>query len=114
MTGAILALLGPLPIVQTMGLYFLPLAYLTWIGLAILAFGAVGMITSAMRSGPYRYVEEGVPIVARILALRLVPALIHEGQVTQNRFEATFEYLDPETGVLKAAVGPSSAFLDPR
>ncbi len=109
--GAILAVLGPLPIVQTMGLYFLPLAYLTWIGLVILAFGGVGLITSTLRSGPYRYVEEGVPIVARILALRLVPALIHEGNVTRYRFDATFEYLDPETGEPRTAVGPSSDFM---
>ncbi len=109
--GAILALLGPLPIVQTMGLYFLPFAYLTWIGLVILAFGAVGLVTNALRSGPYRYVEEGVPIVARILALRLVPSVIYQGQATRNKFEATFEHLDPETGEPRSAVGPSSDFL---
>jgi hypothetical protein len=109
--GAILAVLGPLPIVQTMGLYFLPLAYLTWIGLVILGFGGFGLITGALRRGPYRYVEEGVPIVARILALRLVPAVVHEGNVTRYRFEASFEYLDPETGEPRTAVGPSSDFL---
>jgi hypothetical protein len=109
-TGAILAVLGPLPIVQTMGLYFLPLAYLTWIGLVILGFGGVGLIMNALRSGPFRYVEEGVPIAARILALRLVPALIHEGQVTRYKFEATFEYLDRETGAPRTAVAPSSDF----
>ncbi|HEY2158320.1 MAG TPA: hypothetical protein VGH33_22005 [Isosphaeraceae bacterium] len=109
--GAILAVLGPLPIVQTMGLYFLPLAYLTWIGLGILALGAAGLVSNALRSGPYRYVEEGVPIVARILALRLVPAVIYEGNATQYKFEATFEHLDAEAGEPRTAVAASSPFL---
>lgn len=109
--GAILTAIGPLPIVQTMGLYFLPFAYLTWIGLVVLAFGGLGLVLNAVRSGPYRYVEEGVPIVARICALRLVPALIHEGQATRYRFEALFEYLDPESGEPRTAEAPSSDFL---
>ena len=109
--GAILTALGPMPAVQTMGLYFLPLAYLTWIGLVILAFGGLGLVLNAVRSGPYRYVEEGVPIVARVRALRLVPALIHEGQATRYRFEALFEYLDPESGETRTAEAPSSDFM---
>ena len=46
--GAILTALGPLPAVQTMGLYFLPLAYLTYIGLVILAFGGLGLVLNAV------------------------------------------------------------------
>ena len=109
--GAILSALGPTPVVQTMGLYFLPLAYLTYIGLVVLAFGGLGLVLNAVRSGPYRYVEEGVPVVARILALRLVPSAYHEGNPTRYRFDALFDYLDPETGKPTTAEGPSSDFL---
>ena len=109
--GAILTALGPLPAVQTMGLYFLPLAYLIWIGLVILASGGLGLVLNAARSGPYRYVEEGLPIVARVRALRLVPSASHEGQATRYRFEALFEYLDPETGKPRTAEAASSDFL---
>src|SRR5262249_24198684 len=101
----------PLPMVQTIGLYFLPLAYLTWIGLVILAFGAVGLVASLVRSGPYRYVEEGIPIAARIVALRLVPSLVYNGQATPYKVDTLFEYLDPETGEPRTAEGSSSDFL---
>lgn len=109
--GAILTALGPLPAVQTMGLYFLPLAYLTYIGLVVLAFSGLQFVLNAVRSGPYRYVEEGVPVVARVLALRLVPAVIYEGQATQYRFDALIEYLDPESGEPTTAEAQSSPFM---
>jgi hypothetical protein len=110
-SGALMAALGALPAVQTMGLYFLPLAYLTWIGLVVLAFGGVAFVLNALRPGPYRYVEEGVPIVARIQALRLVPSLMHEGQATRYRFDALIEYPDPETGELATAEVQSTDFM---
>lgn len=109
--GAILAALGPTPAVQTMGLYFLPFAYLTWIGLALLGFGGVALVLNAVGRGPYRYVEEGVPVVARVLSLRLVPSAFHEGQATRYRFDSTIEYPDPETGEPRTAEAPSSDFL---
>src|SRR5690242_19385119 len=66
LSGALCVASGQLPVVREWGLYLLPLNYLSWIGIGLLVFGGVGWISSKTRRGPIEYVEEGIPLVARI------------------------------------------------
>ena len=103
MAAAICTAAGLLPITKEWGLYFLPLAYLTWIGLACGALAGVSFLLRLVRRGPYRYVEEGIPLVVRLRALDLRPTRSHNGQPMGFRYFATIEYRDPEAGDLKTA-----------
>jgi hypothetical protein len=93
--------------VQTWGLYLLPLAWLHWIGGGLLVIAAIVAIVHAVRRGPYRYVEEGLPLVVRVVALELRPTAHMNGQPTNFRYFATVEYFDPETGQLQMLETPS-------
>src|SRR5215831_16449914 len=55
--GILCVAFGQLPILKEWGLYVLPLAYLSWIGVGLLVFGAIGWISSKARRGPIQYVE---------------------------------------------------------
>jgi len=90
--------LAQTPIVETWGLYFLPLRYLSWIGLALLGVTARVFLAHRFGRGPYRYVEEGVPIVARVRSLDLRPSALMNGQPSSYRYVATIEHPDPVTG----------------
>jgi len=90
--------LAQTPIVETWGLYFLPLQYLSWIGLALLGITAWVFVAHRFGRGPYRYVEEGVPIVARVRSLDLRPSALMNGQPSSYRYVATIEHPDPVTG----------------
>src|SRR5690349_11464431 len=50
--GVLAILLGELPFVKVLGLYFLPLAYLSWIGLGVLVLWAIGEARHKWRLGP--------------------------------------------------------------
>ena len=105
MVGAIVAgilcvAFGQLPILKEWGLYVLPLAYLSWIGVGLLVLGAVGWMSGKARRGPIQYVEEGIPLVARIRELVLQPTMLVNGQPTTYAFKAAIEYREPDTGAL--------------
>ncbi len=112
--AALCTTLGLLPFVQLCGLYILPLAYISWIGIALGALGIWSFVAHRVRKGPYRYVEEGIPIVARIRGLVLRPTAIVNGQPTTHRFFALIEFRDPESGeprfaeVASADIGAAS------
>src|SRR5205823_3020006 len=80
--GVFCVAFAQLRIFREWGLYVLPLAYLSWIGLGLLVIGAAGWISSKARRGPIRYVEEGIPVVARIREVVLRPTMIVNGQPT--------------------------------
>src|SRR4051812_14605484 len=100
LAGVLCVAFGQLPIIKEAGLYVLPLAYLSWIGAGLLLFGAAGWISRTARRGPIQYVEEGIPLVARIRDLVLRPTTIVNGQATNYAFTAGIEYRDPDTGAL--------------
>jgi hypothetical protein len=81
-------------------LYVLPLAYLSWIGCGLLVLGAGTWLSSKFRRGPIQYLEEGVPIVARIRALVLRPTAVFNGQPSSYAFSAAVDYRDPVLGGL--------------
>jgi hypothetical protein len=87
-----------LPIVKTWALYLLPLGYLNWIGVVSIAIALIGVFRYSSTRGPYRYVQEGVPLVARIHQLILQPTATTHGQPTMYRFFAGIEYRDPDSG----------------
>ena len=103
LTAAACTTFGLLPVVKEWGLYFLPLAYLDWIGIGIGVLGAGALVGRLARRGPYRYAREGVPLVARIVGLELRPTVIVETRPTTYRFFATIVYRDPETGEPRVA-----------
>src|ERR1043165_4389016 len=86
--GILCAAFGQLPILKEWGLYALPLAYLSWIGAGLLMFCVVGRISSKVRRGPIQYVEEGIPLAARIRELVLRPTVIMNGQPSTYAFSA--------------------------
>jgi Protein of unknown function (DUF3592) len=101
--GLIFLACSPLPIIRTWGLYFLPLQYLLWIGAGCLAISLVALISYLWRGGPYRYVREGEPLVARILGLTLQVKRTYQGQPQAYHFVARIEYRDPTTNELTTA-----------
>lgn len=98
--GVLCVLFGQLPIFREWGLYVLPLAYLSWIGMGLLVLGAGGWLSSKARRGPVHYVQEGIPLVARIRELVLRPTVLVNGQPSTYVFSAMLEYREPDTGAL--------------
>jgi hypothetical protein len=110
LAGALSVGFGQMHIVREWGLYLLPLAYLSWIGIGLLVLSAAGWVSSMKRRGPIEYVEEGIPLVARIRELVLRPTVIINGQATTYAFCAAIEYRHPETGAIVAKQVDSRAF----
>jgi hypothetical protein len=110
LAGVLCVAFGQLHVVREWGLYLLPLAYLGWIGIGLLVLAGAGWISSRTRRGPIEYVEDGIPLVARVRELVLRPTTIVNGQATTYAFSATIEYLHPETGALVAKQVDSRGF----
>lgn len=90
--AAICIVLSRFKIVAEWGQYFLPLAYLFWIGLGLAVISALMWVQNKLSRGPFRYVEEGIPIVARVTALVKQPSAIIEGQVASYEIRTLIEY----------------------
>lgn len=88
MAGFLCVAFGQLPLFREWGLYVLPLAYLSWIGTGLLVFGAAGWLANKAHKGPIQYVEEGLPLVARIRELVLRPTVMMNGQPSTYAFSA--------------------------
>lgn len=101
--GATCLIAGFVPLIQTWGLYVLPLAWLHWIGGGLLVIALVVAAVHAVRRGPFRYVEDGLPLVVRVRALELRPTAHFNGQPATYRYFAVVEYRDPESGKLLTA-----------
>ena len=65
--GALCLLLSRTPGVDVLALYVLPLGYLFWIGLVLLAAGTAAYVPVALHRGPFRYVRDGLPLAVRVL-----------------------------------------------
>lgn len=109
--GVVSLAIGELPILKQWGMFLLPLAYLSWLGLAAIVFWAIGCVKRAVVSGPYRYLTHGIPLAARVTDLVKAPAVIHNGQATHYAFTALFEFRDPLSGELKCQRAMSRQFF---
>src|SRR5207247_2172067 len=98
--GSLCLMLAPVPMVQTLGLYVLPLQYLRWIGLGLVALGAGAFLLHLLVRGPFRYVQDGIPLVVRIRELVMRCTAMYDGQPSTYRLLAVIEYRDPDIGGL--------------
>jgi hypothetical protein len=96
--GGMCLVLSPLPFVQTMSLYLLPLQYLTWIGLGLCAIGALIYVSGAELKRACKYLEEGEAAFGRVKALVKKPTLLVHGQPSTYALFAAIEVRHPETG----------------
>ncbi len=108
--GLVLIGLGALPIMKVWGQFVLPLAYVVWIGIACLFIAGLIALGSRLLSGAFRYVEDGIPIVARVTELYLAPAVFVHEQGAAYHFVADAEYLDPDSGELTSRQFTSNSF----
>jgi hypothetical protein len=84
-----------LPFVRTLSFYLLPLGYLDWIGAGLGALAVAFGVARVVRQGPHAYIRDGVPVVARVLAVRLESQRVGEG--VQHRFAIEIEFKSPDT-----------------
>ena len=111
-SGGVSLALSEVPFVNALGVYVVPLQYLSWIGAGLLALAAIGKLKERFAAGPYRYIREGRPLVARVVELVKGPAAIVNGQASRYAFTAVIEFSDPATGVVVRRDVKSSDFMD--
>lgn len=85
---------APMPFVETISYYILPLGYLNWVGAVLILFGVGVFLKNLVSSGLFAYVQKGQPIVGRIL----VPAFQDAGTTEAPAFKlaAGVEYRHPD------------------
>jgi hypothetical protein len=108
--GVLCLILARAPGIDVLAQYVLPLAYLDWIGVGFLAFAAIAVVERARRGGPFAYVRDGVPLVARVLQLHKSPSVIVNGVPTHYALHAGVALRHPLTGEVCQATLKSSDF----
>jgi hypothetical protein len=98
--GIVLLVCYLFPFVRSLGLYVLPLQYLHWLAVFLVTMSGVGWVTYLSFRGPLAYVEEGIPLVARIVDLSLRLKSTFHGVPAAFEYVATLQHLDPVTGEL--------------
>lgn len=106
--------LSPLPFVKECGKYFIPCEYLRWIGFGAVGLAAVMFVQGLVVIGPYRYIRDGIPLVARVLSLVKQPSLFVNGAPTSYAVFARIEFIDPLSSVLQAVDVKSLDFGAPQ
>jgi hypothetical protein len=108
--GGLCLLVSGIPLVRAAGLYFLPLAWASWIGVGSLALAGASWADLSLRAGRRRWVRDGSPLVAQVLELVKAPSAIVNGTPAQGRFTATVAFVYPETAVPAVAQLQSDDF----
>ncbi|HJT33712.1 MAG TPA: hypothetical protein VJ783_16825 [Pirellulales bacterium] len=111
-SGAISLALSGVPFINALAVYIVPLEYLSWIGAALLAMAVFAKLRDRFTQGPYRYIHEGQPLVARVVELVKAPTVVVNGQASRHAFTAVIEFVDPVTGVTARYPAKSSDFID--
>ena len=112
--GLLCLLLARAPGIDVLALYVLPLGYLSWIGLVLLAGAAAAYLPLALHRGPYRYVRDGLPLAVRVLDLVKGPRTIINGQPSTHGFVAAVGFPDPQTREVKVLAVKSNEFSSAR
>jgi hypothetical protein len=110
--GTVCGLLAPVPFVNTLALYILPLGYLFWIALGLLAFAVVGHFSQGELKKACRYIEEGEASIARVKSLVKTPTSVVNDQTTTYAFAAGLQMQQPESGEVIACVVKSRDFSE--
>lgn len=94
--GVMCIVLHPIPFVQGLTPYLLPLKWLKWFGFGLLAIGFFKLLASRTTRGRYVYVTMGEPFVGRVLECRLLAGGTAEAPTALH--VATVEFRHPQTG----------------
>ena len=108
--GAIVTAGGLGPAALPSGIYSLPLVLETWLGLFFLAIGVIGLVRNIGWPGPYRYVRDGTPFIAQIVAIERQTLWVHSNHWRSVAYKATLQYRDPRTGAIRDADAISNPF----
>ncbi len=90
-SGFVITLLGLAPIMKTWGLYFLPLAYLTYIGIVIVAISLWYLIRFWTTGGNLRYVEKADAAMAQIRDIQIDESELNGVKSYTPRFSVIYE-----------------------
>src|SRR5579872_6321730 len=69
-----------LPFIQTLALYFLPLEYLLWIGIALCACAAYAYLAQRELRRAKQYIEHGEVAFGRVTSLVKQPTMVQHGR----------------------------------
>lgn len=86
------------------------LLVVSW-GAVCLIFAANCYVRRCLLHSPFRYVERGVPIVAKVASIALKPKSFDKGNPVTHVFVATIKYVDPTSKRLKRTRCESEEFL---
>jgi hypothetical protein len=100
-SGAVCLLAWQAPGVDVLARYLVPLGYLEWIGLGAFVLAAASYAPLAARSGPFRYVRDGLPLAVRVLELLKAPTAVVNGVPSAFAFVANVGFRHPENGELR-------------
>lgn len=65
--GIMFIIFWPIPFVQGLSFYILPLKGLHWIGFGLIGIGVLQFVLGIVKSGRYAYVKQGEPIIGRVV-----------------------------------------------
>jgi len=99
MIGAACWASHPLPMVHALSFYLLPLGYLNWVGMTLLALAAVFWVRNLVSPGLLKYVRSGEPITGRVCQVGVRAEGTAESPL--GRFIAEVEFLHPDSGELQ-------------
>lgn len=97
MIGSAFCATAPLPFVQTLSWYLLPLGYLDWIGWFLMALAICYLFRNLTSPGLLKYVREGRMLSATVQQVRVLIGGNQEHPTGQ--FVADLHFTNPETGV---------------
>jgi hypothetical protein len=95
--AAVCLILSGLPFVDTLALYFLPLAYLTWITIGLFVIAIATHFSGGALKKVANYVQHGNTAFARMVDLVKYPSVQMHGQPTNYAFGATVQLLHPDS-----------------
>lgn len=93
---------APIPFVQTMSWYILPLGYLSWCGLGLAALAAIVWFRNLTTWGLLDYLRRGEPLIGRVREVGIQAGGTQEAPVGQ--FVSAVEFHHPETSELQTFV----------
>jgi len=93
--GIMFIVFWPIPFVQGLSFYILPLKWLHWIGFGLVGLGVWNYLAGLVSTGRYTYVKNGEPFMGRVLDCQKVDS--GTADVPAFRHVARVEYRQPDT-----------------